>query len=196
MADDREKYDTYPDARGLSRKVRLFENIVLFLSIVVVVLCMVCEYILTGYIGWSWLVLFILIYVNVLLRLAILGKSGYIFKTVWMVILAIIVLWGIDYTTGNYGWSLTYAYPGIILATDVGIMVLMITNHRNWQSYMMVQILMIILSLVPLVLLAVGIISFAHVVFTAFLVSAFLFLGTLIIGDQRARTELKRRFHI
>jgi hypothetical protein len=24
----------------------------------------------------------------------------------------------------------------------------------------------------------------------------FIFLGTLIIGDERARTEMKRRFHI
>ena len=30
----------------------------------------------------------------------------------------------------------------------------------------------------------------------AFGISVFLFLGTLIIGDRRARLELKRRFHV
>lgn len=191
-----EKIDSYPDARVLSRRFRLFENIVLFLSIVAAVTLMTIEYLLSGMLGWSFIVLFALIYGNVLIRLAIVGKSGYLFKTVCMVILAFLLLWGIDYVTGDNGWSITYAYPSIILLLDVAIIILMITNHRNWQSYMMVQLLMILLSIVPMVLLAMGAIKFPYLAITAMGASLFLFLGTLIIGDQRARNELKRRFHI
>ena len=76
------------------------------------------------------------------------------------------------------------------------IVILMIVNRRNWQSYMMIQILSILFSLIPVILFFTGIISFAPLVFIALAASAFLFLRTLILGDQRARNELKRRFYI
>jgi hypothetical protein len=60
----------------------------------------------------------------------------------------------------------------------------------------MLQILTILMSLIPVILLAVGIVTFPYLALIAFGVSVFLFLGTLIMGDQRAKTELKRRFHI
>ena len=79
---------------------------------------------------------------------------------------------------------------------DAGILVLMITNRRNWQSYMMWQIFTILLSLVSIVLSFPGIVKSPLPGRIALAASVFLFLGTLIIGDRKARTELKRRFHI
>jgi hypothetical protein len=46
------------------------------------------------------------------------------------------------------------------------------------------------------ILLAVGEVTFSWLAVIACAVSVFIFLGTLIIGDERARTEMKRRFHI
>jgi hypothetical protein len=145
---------------------------------------------------WSAIVGLILIYGNVVLRLAIIGKSGYMFKTISLVIIAIAILVEIDYLTGYRRWSLNYVMPAGILFMDVGILVLMIVNKRNWQSYMMTQLGTILLSLVPVILLAVGEVTFSYLTVIACAVSVFIFLGTLIIGDDRAKTELKRRFHI
>jgi hypothetical protein len=86
--------------------------------------------------------------------------------------------------------------PAGVLLMDVGILVLMVVNRRNWQSYMMVQLITILLSLVPVILLAVGEVTFSWLTVIACAASVFIFLGTLIIGDERARTEMKRRFHI
>ena len=41
-----------------------------------------------------------------------------------------------------------------------------------------------------------GIVTAPILALLAFAFSAALFLGTLIIGDRRARTELRRRFHV
>ena len=194
--DGNENYNSYPDARVLTRRFRWFENFVLFVSIVMAISLMTIEYLVSDRIGWSVLVIFGLVYVNVLIRLAVVGKSGYLFKTICMVILAIVFLWGIDYYTGDNGWSLAYAYPSIILLMDVAIIVIMIINWRNWQSYMMVHILMVLLSFIAMILVWCGVIKFPYLTIIAMLASLFLFLGTLIIGDQRARNELKRRFHI
>ena len=70
------------------------------------------------------------------------------------------------------------------------------SHRRNWQSYMMLQIFMMILSGSGLVLLAMDLLVYPYVMLVAAAASLFLFLGTFIIGDRRARNELKRRFHI
>jgi hypothetical protein len=191
-----ERVSMYPDARITVRRFRFFENLVLFLSIVAESTMLVIDYMTDARIGWSLIAALILFYGNVVLRLAIVGKSGYQFKIVSLVVVAIAVMVGIDYLAGYRGWSINYVFPAAVLLMDLGIGILMIVNRRNWQSYMMTQILTILMSLIPVILLAVGIVTFPYVALIAFGVSVFLFLGTLIMGDRRAKTELKRRFHI
>ena len=191
-----EGYGMYPDVRGSQKKYRLFENIVLFISIVIAISVLTVDYFGGKIFGWSMVVILVLIYVNTLIRLAITGKSGYVFKTISMVVIAVLVFLGIDYSTGYRGWALNYILPTGIILMDIAILVIMIINFRNWQSYMMTQILMILLSIIPLVLLAVDVIDNKYMAIAAMAASLFLFLGTLIIGDKRARTELQRRFHI
>ncbi len=193
---DKEQDSMYPDVRVAVRRFRFFENLVLFLSILAETVMLVINYMTASALLWSLIVGLILIYANVVLRLAIMGRSGYQFKTVSLVVMAIVILMAIDYLTSYKGWSLNFVFPAGILLMDLGIIVLMIVNHRNWQSYMMIQILTILMSLIPVILLAAGVVTFPYLALIALFVSVFLFLGTLILGDQRARTELKRRFHI
>ena len=194
--DDLIRGNMYPDARVNRKKFRLFENLVLFISIVVGASLLYVNYVISKDFIWSSIVILALIYGNVLIRLAIIGKSGYMFKTIFMTIFTIIVFLAIDYITGYRGWAINYVFPTSILLIDIAILILMIVNRRNWQSYMIFQILMVIASVFALILLAVGIIDFSYLSIIAFGFSSFIFLGTLIIGDQRARTELYRRFHI
>lgn len=194
--DGKAQISLYPDARFSTKKFRLFENIVLFLSIVTGVIGMFVEFMLFQNFGWSLVLILILTYANILLRLAIIGKSGYISKIVNMMVLAIALLFGIDYVTGYRGWAISYAYPAGILLMDVAIIVLMVANSRNWQSYMMLQIFTMLLSIGGMILWGLNIIIYPYVILAALAASVFLFLGTLIIGDQRARNEMKRRFHV
>ena len=93
------------------------------------------------------------------------------------------------------GLSLLYVYLGILLV-DAVIIVLMLVNIKGWQSYLVWQIFMIICSMVPVLLYLLGIVTRPELTFIAMGCSFFLFLGTFIIGDRRARVELKRRFHV
>ena len=188
--------DKYPDARVTTRKFRLLENIILFLSIVAVVGVFMVDYLMSGVLEWSLIVFLVLIYANVVLRLTILGRSGYIFKTVWSLVSGGVFLYLLDYMTGDRGWSLNYAFPAIIIGLDVAVLVLMIVNYRNWQSYMMMQLFTLLLSNLGMIFMGMGVITTTYLVMTAMGCSLLLFLGTLIIGDERARTELKRRFYV
>lgn len=186
----------YPDVKGASRKYRLLENIILFVSIVGQIVLTTVDYMTDHEINWSLIVLLVVIYANVTLRLAIVGRNGYIFKIVSTFVFTVLFLEGIDLLTGASGWALTFVFPSAILAMVLATIILMIVNIRNWQSYMMMQLFLVLMSVIAMILVAVKVIWFPYLAMGAMGASLFLFLGTLIIGDKRARTELKRRFHI
>ena len=106
----------YPDVKGASRKYRLLENIILFLSIVGQIVLTTVDYMTDREINWSFIVLLVVIYANVTLRLAIVGRNGYIFKIVSTFVFTVLFLEGIDLLTGASGWALTFVFPSAILA--------------------------------------------------------------------------------
>lgn len=186
----------YPDVRMMSRKLMLISRIYLFCAILVEALLVYINAVTESKIWWSAITGLSLLYGYMLIRYAILGKSGYKSKIIVMTMIAVLLLIAIDFVVGFRGWSLDYALPAGIILVDAGIVLLMIINRRNWQSYLMWQIFMILCSLVPVILWLFGVVKLQLYDLIALAFSVFLFLGTVIIGDRRARIELKRRFHI
>lgn len=186
----------YPNVRTMTRRLALLSRIYLFVAILVEALLIYLNVLSDSEMFWSAIPGLAMLYGYLVLRYAILGKSGYKGKIIVLTLIAILMVVAIDFVVGYRGWSVNYALPSAILLVDAGILILMCINRRNWQSYMMWQIFMILCSVVPLVLYAVGIVTAPLLALLVFAFSAALFLGTLIIGDRRARTELRRRFHV
>ena len=186
----------YPNVRTMTRRLALLSRSYLFVAILVEALLIYLNVLSDSEMFWSAIPGLAMLYGYLVLRYAILGKSGYKGKIIVLTLIAILMVVAIDFVVGYRGWSVNYALPSAILLVDAGILILMCINRRNWQSYMMWQIFMILCSVVPLVLYAVGIVTAPLLALLAFAFSTALFLGTLIIGDRRARTELRRRFHV
>ena len=186
----------YPNVRTMTRRLALLSRIYLFVAILVEALLIYLNVLSDSEMFWSAIPGLAMLYGYLVLRYALLGKSGYKGKIIVLTLIAILMVVAIDFVVGYRGWSVNYALPSAILLVDAGILILMCINRRNWQSYMMWQIFMILCSVVPLVLYAVGIVTAPLLALLAFAFSTALFLGTLIIGDRRARTELRRRFHV
>ncbi len=186
----------YPNVRVKARKMMLISRIYLFCAILLEVLLVYINVVSNSKTWWSIITALCFVYVYMLMRFAILGTSGYKSKVMVLTLIAVLIAVASDFVNGYQGWSVNYALPSGILFIDLGILVLMFANRRNWQSYIMWQILMILFSIVPLVFSLVGIATAPFLGELAFVISVLLFVGTLIIGDRRARTELKRRFHI
>ena len=198
--DDMKRENMYPNARVAGKQYRLFENIVLFVSIVAWCICFSINFAYnksTGSDSWWSLVLGLaLIYVNGLIRITILGKSDYLFKIISTIFLAFAILLEVDWLTGYHGWALNFAFPIAIICLDIGILILMFINRRNWQSYIIVELGALVLGVVAVILIFTEVITFPYLAAVAAALALFVFLGTVIIGDQKAREELKRRFHV
>lgn len=186
----------YPDARHKKQKLMFVSRLYLFCAILVeFVLIGICHGI-ESQVRWDILTGLGLFYIWLVLRFAIIGKSGYRAKTIVLTLLTILMAVAIDLSIGYNGWSVDYVISSGIIAVDISIIVLMICNHRNWQSYIMWQIFMILCSAIPVILFAVGVEKQLLMAVLPAVISCFLFLGTLLIGGRRAIVELKRRFHI
>jgi hypothetical protein len=194
VTDDME--NVYPDIKVKTKRFVMISRLYLFLAVVVeIILINICVltdvrsivYIISG---------MVMVYGYIFFRYAILGTSGYRAKALVSIILAVLMLVAIDILHGYNGWSVNYVFPSGIILVDAFILVVMAINYKNWQSYMLQQIFMIICSIVALVLCKIGIITSPILSIIAMNISLIIFLGTLILGGRRARVELIRRFHI
>ena len=186
----------YPDVRFRMRRLNLFCNIYLFLALCLEAVLIYINIVTKPQIWWCVIAGLGLLYVYLVLRYAVLGKSGYRSKIITLTILAVLASVAMDMAIGYRGWSVDYVLPAGIVVVDIVILFLMYFNRRNWQSYMMWQIFMILCSLIPAGLFIAGLERNHYLAFTPLVLSTAIFLGTLIIGDRRARRELYRRFHI
>lgn len=191
-----EMENTYPDIRMKSKLILFLSNIYLFLAIAT-------ESILIGYSiyrGDGFLEAIItgavLFYIYALIRYAIMGKSNIRWKILGVTMITVGLLIVIDYFIGFTKWSVNYVLPTGILVIDAWIIILMIVNRKNWQSYMMMQLAMVLCSGGVFIAYWLHIMTTPVVAIVALYASILLFLGTVIIGGRRARMELKRRFHI
>lgn len=188
----------YPDVGFTQRKLTFFSRVYLFCAILLQAALFWVNWLQFDRfeIWWSAITGLGLLYIYVVLHYAILGKSGYKSKVILLSAIAILSAVAIDLVTGYHGWSVDYVLPAGIIFIDVIILGCMTYNRRNWQSYIMWQILMLLCSLIPIGLYIAGLERNESIAFLPMVLTMAMFLGTMIIGDRRARTELKRRFHI
>lgn len=186
----------YPDARVRMRRLLLLSRIYLFCALLTAGLLVFIDWNTPGSLRWSLIAVLGLLAGYFVLRHTIVGRSGYREKLVLLVAAAVLVCVGIDYIIGFRGWSLHYALPGGILLVDGGILLCMLINRRSWQSYITAQLSAVFCSFLPILLKLWGLMEGIYMVALPLLVSAVLFLGTVLMGGRRAVTELKRRFHI
>ena len=188
----------YPDVRVKMRPYSVLARIYLFTSLVLQAVLTIINLITFDQypLWWSAITGLLLLYFYMVIRYALVGQSGYKEKVIILLVIAVLTAVACDFVAGYRGWSVDYVLPAGILLMDATILSLMIYNKRNWQSYMMWQILTVLFSIIPIVLYLMKLEHNEYLAFLPMAASATLFLGTLIIGDRRARTELKRRFHL
>ena len=192
---DRQIYPYKFAEKGI-RKMQRALNIYLFAAIVAEAILIGIDYGAGGSPGWVIIVGGLFAYGYITLKVSIEMHTGYRLKMVLQTLLGVAVLFLIDFETGFYGWSLDYVLPAAFILMDVAIIVLMIANKRNWQSYIPLELLVIALAVIPFIFYYFNIVSNLIVGIAAMGVAVLTFVGTLIIGGKRARDELYRRFHV
>ncbi len=179
LSGEQEESTGYPDVKAVSRKLNFVVRLYSFLAIITEAVLIAVNY---------------LCYIT--LKYSLQKNRGYKTVIVVQVIGAVLLVIAADYIVGYRGWSVNYVLPGAILLLEATIGILMIVNVSNWQSYMLMQILTVLVSLVCVLFWKLQVIKNPVLTFLALAVSLCLLLGTMIFGERRAKAELKRRFHV
>lgn len=190
------RINAYPDVRMATRKLKHACNIILAAVLAASAVLIICNAALYNGSWWSVIPVSALVYTYLVFRLISISNKGYRIKVFVPLVMAAVMFLIIDTETGFYRWSINYVMPAEILAADIIIFILMLTNLKNWQSYIVMEIGALAAAAVMLILWAAGIVTAPVVSIIAFGVSAVMTLAAIIIGDRTAKSELKRRFHI
>lgn len=190
------RLNEYPDVWFKERKIKQFCNWILLAVMGASAVLAVVNFAFSRDSWWCIIPIAAMLYGYLAFRSIFVSRKGYRWKVFVSVAFAFLLMLVIDVETGFYGWSMNFVLPGGILIMDLVVVVLMMTNRQNWQSYMIMQIVMAVVSSVPIVLWIFELITSPLLSVIAAGVSVFMFVGSLIIGDRTARSELRRRFHI
>ena len=166
----------YPNVRRKIRRLKLISNIYLFLAVCLEAALICINIVTTSQIWWSVITGLALFYFHLVLRYAILGKSGYRSKIFVLTLIAVLSAVAVDMVVGYRGWSVDYVLPAGIVLVDVVILGCMFFNRRNWQSYMMWQVVMILCSLIPLSLYLAQLENNPYLAFSPIATSSTIFL--------------------
>lgn len=192
----KERPGMYPDVKDVARRLNFVVKLYTFLAIVVEGGLIAINYAFFSGLWWSAISGVAILYFYMTLRYSIQKNSGYLRIILTQIFAAVILAIVVDIIVGYRGWSVNYVAPGAILLMDLAVLILMLVNVANWQSYILLQIMTVLLSGVMLILWRIGIVGHPVVTVVASAVSAVMFVGTIIFGDRRAKNELKRRFHV
>lgn len=197
IEEKKQEYAMYPDIAMRTKLFKKFVSIYFVLAVLLEVVLVVINALTFSGTWWSVICGAAFLYLFLTLKFSISNRNhGHMLKIAVQAVGIVLLAFLIDRTIGYQGWSLNYAMPTVIILVDVAIIILMIANHINWQAYLSLQLTMVAFSILGVIFCIAGIINKPLLTLISGAVSLILFLGTLLIGDKKAKNELKRRFHV
>ena len=188
----------YPNVKKKTRKYQKTGRILLFLSLAQEAILILVNYLTFSSVPRYWSVITGGVTAYLILTLwNLLGhRQGHIRQiyTQIFVVMGLLVL--IDASLGWRGWSLEFGLPCIIYGLTAAIVICMCVNSTAWQNYVLMQLAAVFLSAIDLLLHLTGFLHHTVLAWIALALSLLLWSGTMIIGDRKAKNELKRKFHI
>lgn len=186
----------YPVIEFNAHRYNLVTRLVLFFSVVLGLVLIGVNAATYDGIWWSLISTGLMIYLWITMLFSIERCANPALKILVQTLAAQALCFWADWVLGYRGWAVNYAVPAIVLVANGATLVLQLINFMNWQSYILFQLEYLGFSIILGVLYGVGIITRPLLAFTAVFVSILIFAGTMIFGDKKAKSEVKRRFHI
>ena len=111
------------------------------------------------------------------------------------IIISILTVY-LDYKTGFTGWATNIAIPIIIIVANTTMLILTIVSHKKYIRYAIYQLIIFLLSMLPIILLSENIIQNTVLTIIACGISILNFLFSLILCANDVKEEIIRKFHI
>lgn len=186
----------YPDVSRKTKALKRAVNALIYFLLVIEAALLVTDYYMDARISWSLVTGICILYAVFTAGCFYYRRNGHIRKLFSQSLTVMFFLLLLDLLTGWRGWSLIYGLPCVVLILDGILVVCMLVNFSYWQSYLLVQLFSLFVSVVLLVLYLLGCTKNPLLPWTAFGTSALIFSFCCSMGYRTAKLELKKRFYI
>ena len=136
-----------------SKKGELILKICIISSILMARVLFIINKALTPQIPWAALTNAGIVYIWVTVLYAInknINIAGHVL--VQTIVISILSIY-IDYMLGFRGWSINIAIPILIIISNITMLVLTIVSHKKYIKYAIYQLVIVIFSMIPVVLM-------------------------------------------
>ena len=102
----------------------------------------------------------------------------------------------IDYVLGMKGWSINLAIPIMIMIANLTMLVLTIVSYKKYMKYAMCQLVIVLLSMLPVLLVTEHIVEDKTLSIVATGISVLNFLLCLMLAARDIKEAILRKFLI
>ena len=111
-------------------------------------------------------------------------------------LLVSLLIIAIDYFIGFSGWSLNVSIPIVVIVANSTLMILTIVSRKRYMKYAMYHVLTFLFSMIPLILMFMGIIQNKVLTIVSSSIATFSLLLTIILCGRAMWIETKKRLHM
>lgn len=102
----------------------------------------------------------------------------------------------IDYKLGMKGWSINMAIPIMIMIANMTMLILTIVSHKKYMKYAIYQLLIVLFSMLPVVLVTEHIVQDKTLSILATSGSVLNFVLCLLLCAKDVKETIIRKFHM
>ena len=179
-----------------SKKSNLILKIGVLISVFIAILLIVINKLTTPRIPWAaianggiiyvWIVLFYSIRKNI-------NMAGHVLlQTIAISLLTIYI----DYELKFKGWSIDIVVPILVIISNITMLVLTIVSHKEFIKYAIYQLLIVLFSLLPIILVTENMVQNKTLSIVASVISILNLGLSLILCARDVKEAVIRKFHM
>jgi len=179
-----------------SKKSELIINILLLVSIVIAIILVIINKLTTPQIPWAALSNCGIIYIWITVIYCIKKGTNIAGHVLIQTILVSIAMLYIDNTIGYHGWSVYIGIPIALIVANITMLILTMISYKRYIKYAIYQLMIVLLSLMPIILVINNIIEMKFLIRTSIEISTFSLLISLILCYKDIKEAIIRKFHM
>ena len=179
-----------------SKKKDLIFKILLISSIILALILLLINKLTTPEIPWAALANAGIIYVWITVFYSIkknINIAGHVL--IQAIAISLLTVF-IDYKLGFEKWSINIAVPIIIMIANATMLILTIVSHKKFIKYAIYQLIIVLFSMIPVILISENIIENKILSIVASSISILNLLLTLFLCAKDVKSAIIRKFHI
>ena len=185
----------YPKISNINKKNKVI-GLIGIISIIIGLISLIINYFVTKEFKWSLLIIAGVVYAWLTVLNSIKKNINIASSVMIQIILIDILCLFLDWVIGYIGWSFRIAIPISIITANATMLVLLLCTYKKYVKYIVYQLIIFTWSMIPFVLILLGIIPVNILTIIATPIAVFSLILTIIMCHKDVKEEIIKRFHM